>query len=66
MKVRTKVLTFCFCMYLYLFGGFCPQAWSREMQEEEDLQRSDHESIASVGKLILGERRVPESKSCLR
>lgn len=36
------------------------------MQEEEDLQRLDHESIVSVGKLILGERRAHESKSCLR
>lgn len=36
------------------------------MQEEEDLQRSDHESIVSVGKLILGERGAHESKSCLR
>ncbi|XP_005732471.1 inaD-like protein [Pundamilia nyererei] len=40
-------------------AGGADEAWSREMQEEEDLQRSDHESIVSVGKLILG---LPDSR----
>ncbi|MEQ2236935.1 hypothetical protein ILYODFUR_017725 [Ilyodon furcidens] len=30
------------------------QTWRRGSQEDEELQKSDHESISSVGKLILG------------
>ncbi|XP_037837268.1 inaD-like protein isoform X2 [Kryptolebias marmoratus] len=33
--------------------------WRRDSQEEEELQRSDHESISSVGKLILA---LPDSR----
>ncbi|CAJ1059603.1 inaD-like protein [Xyrichtys novacula] len=38
-----------------------PPSWEEEKQEEEEeeVQRSDHESISSVGKLILG---LPDSR----
>lgn len=32
------------------------EAWRRENPDDEDLQRSDHESVVSVGNLILGLR----------
>ncbi|XP_015232051.1 PREDICTED: inaD-like protein isoform X1 [Cyprinodon variegatus] len=41
-------------------GGFEElQTWRRASQDEEELQKSDHESISSVGRLILG---LPDSR----
>lgn len=36
-----------------------PAAWRRGLQDDEELQRSDLESISSVGKLIMG---LPDSR----
>lgn len=45
-------------LVLILMGCLQPAAWRRGSQEDEELQRSDPESISSVGKLILGEERL--------